>query len=284
MGTTSPRSTAPCRRRGRRPPAPRSSVFRRRSAMGLRRSRVRSTPTAPPSGRRSCGGRNEPWAGRRSPPSSSRTKPAGRSRTRRPAARKPRSDGTRRCVATGRTTPSSPGSSAAGCGASSPSAGMRAFPRSRQEGRRSPPARHRRRSCRASPRPSPSSSAGRRTSTRPASPGSRGKGTSRPPAAGRASRARSAAAGITVGGTSTSAFASTRWGRSRWGWPATAGCGRLPARSSSSPTTCGPRSGSPRSWAPPSCSCSPTTRSPLARTAQPTSRWSTSPRCVLFPT
>ena len=42
------------------------------------------------------------------------------------------------------------------------------------------------------------------------------------------------------GATSTSASASTAWGRSATAWPCTAGCGRSAPPSWSSPTTCGP--------------------------------------------
>ena len=78
----------------------------------------------------------------------------------------------------------------------------------------------------------------------------------------------------------TTACASTAWAR-RWSaWPVTAGSCRWAGRSSCSSTTCVRRCGWPRSPGRRSCSCGRTTRSESARTARPTSRSSTSPRCA----
>ena len=82
------------------------------------------------------------------------------------------------------------------------------------------------------------------------------------------------------GGTSTTASASTRWGRSRTASPTTGSSSRSPARSCSSPTTCARRCGSPRSRSSRRSTSGRTTRSSSARTARRTSRSSTSPRCA----
>ena len=82
---------------------------------------------------------------------------------------------------------------------------------------------------------------------------------------------------------STSASASTPWPPSPTAWPCAA-CGPTPRRSSSSPTTCGPRRGWRRSWACPCSTSSPTTRSAWARTARRTSRSSSWRRSGRFPT